>query len=181
MLPAFRKDGSVNVVIESPRGASVKFKYDPKDKVMTISRPLPIGLTFPYDWGFVPSTRASDGDPLDAVVLWDCSSYPGVVISSRLIGVLKVEQNNAVTKKRERNDRVAVLPLKAPRHESVTSVFDLSERARAEIEHFFVATVAFENKGLAILGWADARAAEQIVREAARNYRSRNAKRPRRS
>jgi inorganic pyrophosphatase len=68
-LPALRKDGSLNGVVESPRGSSVKFKYDLEDDVMTVSRPLPAGLTYPQDWGFVPSTRADDGDPLDAWIL----------------------------------------------------------------------------------------------------------------
>ena len=55
----------------------VKFKYDPDEGVMMLARPLPLGLTYPYDWGFVPSTRAADGDPLDAVILWNGTSYPG--------------------------------------------------------------------------------------------------------
>jgi len=67
-------------MVESPRGSSVKFKYDPDDDVMVLSRPLPAGLAYPYDWGFVPSTRAADGDPLDAVIVWDGTSYPGVVV-----------------------------------------------------------------------------------------------------
>ena len=77
MLSTFRKDGSLNVMVESPRGSSVKFKYDPDDEVMMLARPLPLGLIYPYDWGFVASTRAADGDPLDAVILWDGSAIQG--------------------------------------------------------------------------------------------------------
>ena len=55
-----------------------------------MSRPLPAGVTFPFDWGFVPSTEASDGDPLDALLLWDVPSFPGVVVPCRAIGVLQV-------------------------------------------------------------------------------------------
>jgi len=74
---AFRRDGSINVMVESPRGSAIKFKYDQNDRAMTVSRPLPLGLVFPFDWGFIPGTRAADGDPLDAFILWDGSSYPG--------------------------------------------------------------------------------------------------------
>ena len=70
-LPAFSDKTTCHVVIESPRGSTVKFKYDPEHRVMSLSRPLTAGLAYPYDWGFVPSTRASDGDPLDAFVMWD--------------------------------------------------------------------------------------------------------------
>lgn len=84
----------MNVIVESPKGASIKLKYDVSTGVMTVSRPLQAGLTYPFDWGFIPGTRGADGDPLDAMVLWDSASYPGVLIPSRLIGMLCVEQTN---------------------------------------------------------------------------------------
>src|SRR5690349_3475837 len=85
--------GTLHVVVESPRGASVKWKFDPALNAFTLSRPLPLGLTYPYDWGFVPSTRAPDGDPLDAMVLWEQPAFPGAVLPCRVIGPLKVAQD----------------------------------------------------------------------------------------
>jgi len=164
VLQAFRPGGSINVVVESPRGSSVKFKYDPDDEVMTLSRPLPAGLVYPYDWGFVPSTQAPDGDPVDAVILWDASSYPGVVIPCRAIGLIKVEQTNAASKRRERNDRLTMVPIEAPRHRDLTSVFDLPARVRKELEQFFLHAVAFENKAVKILGWSGPEAADRYLR-----------------
>jgi inorganic pyrophosphatase len=163
-LPAFVDDGAVNVVVESPRGTMLKLKYDPGRDVLTLSRPLPVGLTYPHDWGFIPSTRASDGDPLDVVILWDGVSYPGIVISCRPIGVLRVEQTNPKTYARERNDRLVVLPTTAARWDSVCSVFDVAERVRLELEQFFAAAVAFERKELAILGWGDRDDAIALIR-----------------
>jgi inorganic pyrophosphatase len=168
MIRAFRKDGSVNVMVESPRGSSVKFKYEPKDKVMTISRPLPEGLVYPYDWGFIPSTRAADGDPIDAVIVWDCASYPGVVIPCRLIGVLKAEQTNRETKRRERNDRLFALPTEAPRQSHIKSVFDLTKRQRDELKQLFLHAVYFEDKKLELLGWEGPAEADKLVRSASR-------------
>jgi inorganic pyrophosphatase len=63
----FRRDGSLNVVIETPRGSTAKFTYDNETGSIIASRPLPLGIAYPYDWGFVPGTHASDGDPLDAM------------------------------------------------------------------------------------------------------------------
>ena len=65
-LPAFVRGSVFRVVVESPRGASVKLKFDTDSGVMSLSRPLTLGLTYPFDWGFVPGTRMSDGDPADA-------------------------------------------------------------------------------------------------------------------
>lgn len=153
-LPAFRPDGAINVIVESPRGSALKLKYDATHGVMTLSRPLPAGLAYPFDWGFVPSTRAPDGDPLDAAILWDGASYPGIVIACRAIGILAVEQTNKISHKRERNDRLAMLPVDAPRHADIESVFDLSKRLRDEFEEFFRHAVAFEGKAVEFLGWS---------------------------
>ena len=143
------------MIVESPRGSRAKFKYDTQSGLITLSRPLPAGLTYPYDWGFVPGTRAQDGDPLDAMVIWDCSSYPGVLLRCRPLGVLRVEQRNRGSGQRERNDRLLVVPVKAARGESLRRIHDLHARVRAELEHFFAASVAFEGKDLRLLEWAD--------------------------
>ena len=52
---------------------------------------LPLGAAFPYYFGFIPSTRAADGDPLDVLVLSDAGLFPGVVVGVRLLGVLDAE------------------------------------------------------------------------------------------
>jgi inorganic pyrophosphatase len=172
-LPAFADEGAIHVVIESPRGSALKFKYDPKLGAIRLSRPLPLGLAYPHDWGFIPSTRASDGDPVDAIVVWDGVSYPGVVIACRPIGVLQIEQTRAGSRKRERNDRLAMLPVEAARWESVRSVFDLSERTRLELEHFFRGAVAFERKELSLLGWKGPADAMKLIRRYSRSPRPR--------
>ncbi|HJZ76687.1 MAG TPA: inorganic diphosphatase [Vicinamibacterales bacterium] len=170
-IPAtpFRSDGSLNVVVETPRGAVAKFKYDDETGMMMLSRPLPLGIAYPWDWGFVPSTKAADGDPLDAMVLWDTASYPGIVVPSRIIGLLRVEQRNVRTDNRERNDRLFVLPTKAPRVEQVHSVFDLPQRVRDEIERFFLNVVAFEGKDVRILGFDGPEEGDRLVRASARS------------
>jgi inorganic pyrophosphatase len=157
--------GGVNVVVESPRGSSVKIKFDSSLGVFTVSRPLVAGLVYPHDWGFVPSTRVADGDPLDAMVLWDHASFPGVVIACRLIGVVGVEQNSKKTPgTRERNDRIIALPLNAPQFDHLRDVHDLPARKRKELEAFFVAATTFENKDVKLQGWSGADEAYALVK-----------------
>jgi inorganic pyrophosphatase len=168
-LPAIDRSDHVQVVIESPRGSSLKLKYDPERGVFTLSRPLPIGLVFPHDWGFVPSTRGPDGDPVDAMVIWDEASFPGLVLSCRLIAILQVEQNSrrrAGT--RERNDRLIAVPVEARRYDRVRDVGDLSSRLRKELETFFLASTALEGKDLKVLGWSDASAAMALIKPRSR-------------
>jgi len=166
MLRPFRDDGSVNIIVESPRGSTVKFKYDTETGAMMLSRQLPLGVVYPYDWGFIPSTRAADGDPLDAMVLWDGVSFPGVVLPSRLIGILRVEQTTIAKPVAENNDRVLAIPMKAARFGHVRTIFDLAERVRLELEQFFVSVVAFEGKQLRLSGFDGPDEADRLLRAA---------------
>jgi inorganic pyrophosphatase len=172
-IPSFVSDDVFHVVVESPRGSQLKLKYEPRWEAMGISRPLPIGVTFPFDWGFIPSTQAADGDPLDAMVLWDVPSYPGVVLACRAIGVLQVEQNrsNHDRSERVRNDRILVIPLEARRECEVVEAAGLPPRVRLELEQFAIAATALEGKDVGIIGWGDAGAALGLVRTAAAQKR----------
>lgn len=166
-IPARAAGGAVHVVVESPRGATVKLKYEPEFAAFGVSRPLPIGLRYPFDWGFVPQTVGPDGDPLDAMLVWDVPSYPGVVVPCRLLGVVQLEQNAEQGNSRVRNDRILAIPTEAPRIIWRT-VADLPPRLREELACFFVAVVALENKKISILGWEGPAAAEELIRRSVR-------------
>jgi inorganic pyrophosphatase len=162
-LSPFDDDGALRVVVESPAGAAVKLKYDPELRLMTLKRPLPLGLRYPCDWGFVPGTKAEDGDPVDAMIVWDASSWPGVLVVCRPIGVIEVEQDDPDRKTRVRNDRMLVLPVADHRDESVRHYRDLPERRRAELEAFLLASVQFERKNVEIIGHAGPDAALALI------------------
>jgi inorganic pyrophosphatase len=167
-LPSFDAQGNLHVIVESPRGSRLKLKYEPEHALFTLSRPLPLGIAYPYDWGFVPSTCAPDGDPLDAMVVWDESSYPGLLLTCRTLGALVVEQSNKRDPSvRERNNRVIAVPVGAPRFESIHNVNDLPTRVRDEIEAFFLASTTFEHKHLRLLGWSEPHGAVEMIRASA--------------
>ncbi|WP_246774062.1 inorganic diphosphatase [Bradyrhizobium diazoefficiens] len=56
------------------------------------------GLTYPYDWGFIPSTQAEDGDPLDVLIIHVSQTYPGVVLRCRPIGILEILQKRQLVR-----------------------------------------------------------------------------------
>ena len=102
--PFAGKEGYVHVVIDTPRGSRNKYKWDSKLGLFKLSHVLTAGAVFPFDFGFVPGTRAADGDALDVLVLTDEPLTTGCVVYSRLIGVIEAEQTEAG--KTFRNDRM---------------------------------------------------------------------------
>jgi inorganic pyrophosphatase len=129
-LPPFTEDGDVHVVVETPRGSRAKFAFDPKLETFALSKSPLTGLTYPHDWGFVPSTKADDGDPLDIMVIHDAATFPGLVVTCR------VEQKSK--KKSERNDRLFAVPRRSHSERALKDVADLSKPIREELEKFFV-------------------------------------------
>ena len=150
-LPTWADDEHVFAVVETPRGSTCKLDLDPDLRVFTLAKPLMAGLSYPYDWGFIPSTKAEDGDPLDVLIIHDAQTYPGVVLKCRPVGVLEVEQQSGG--KKERNDRVFAVPDRSPLETDLKDIRHLPSRACEELEEFFRATNALESKKLKFLGW----------------------------
>jgi inorganic pyrophosphatase len=167
-LPTFTKDGDVHVVVETPRGSAAKFDYDPELQSFTLAKSLLIGLSYPHDFGFIPSTKAEDSDPIDAMVIHNATTFPGLVLSCRVIGVLQIEQRGK--SKVERNDRVFAVPRRSHSEQDIEDVAELNEAVRAELEKFFIATDELENKELRILGWKGPKAAVQAIKQAAKAF-----------
>jgi len=165
-LPARDQQGNVRVVVEAPRGSGLKLKYEPSLGVFEHGRMLPLGLTYPYDWGFIPGTRAEDGDPLDALVITDVPAWPGVVIPCRALGaVLVVDKEDG---EKERNDRLVLIPSTAERFDHLKTPDSLPGRMREELEQFFRNTVFFSAKQTRILGWKGPKHAEKLIARAQR-------------
>ena len=178
-LPARAANELFRVVVETPRGSNLKLKYEPELGVFMISRPLALGLSYPFDWGFVPSTSAPDGDPLDAMVLMDGGSYPGVVIACRPIGVLSVTQKKSNGELgRERNDRLIVVAARSNHYDQIHDVRELPLGTRQELEAFFANVVAFEKKDLELEGWAGPDTAVALISECGEAFARKHARRP---
>ena len=167
-LPAFGGGGRVHVVVESPRGARVKLKFETALSAFCYSRPLPEGISYPYDWGFVPSTVNEDGDPVDALVLHDIPTFPGTVIPCRPLGVLQVSQSEKGCTRR--NDRVLFQPIGDPSEDDIRDVRDLPARVKKQLEQFFVAAALGTGKRLKFLGWRNAAQARRLVDAGAKAY-----------
>ena len=167
-LPPFSENGDVHVVIETPRGSRAKLAYDPKLETFALTKSLLTGLTYPHDWGFVPSTKAGDGDPLDIMVIHDAATFPGLVLTCRVIGILQIEQKSK--NKKERNDRLFAVPRRSHSERGLRDVRDLTKPIQAELEKFFIATDELEDKELEIIGWKGPKIAFKAIKDAAKSF-----------
>jgi inorganic pyrophosphatase len=173
------KSGELLVVVDTPRGSAVKFKYDEELRVFTIARFLPSGLVFPFDFGFVPGTRAGDGDDLDVVLLMEGSSFPGCLVQARLLGVLEAKQ-----KKRGRmvrDDRLIAVASKSLAYRRVRRLRDLGRETLDGIERFFAASNQAEGRRFEALGRFGAVRARAILERSLLNSGARHPKRRSRS
>jgi len=139
-----------NVVIETPKGSRNKYKFDPKLAAFKLSRVLPEGMSFPYDFGFLPRTRGDDGDPLDVLLLMDEPAFCGCVVPSRLIGLIEARQTEG--KKQVRNDRLVAVPDACRAASDLCTMREIGKERLREIEAFFQNYNRELGKGFEILG-----------------------------
>src|SRR5579871_4460862 len=119
------KKGTCRAIIETPKGSRNKFDYDPDTNLFMLGGLLPEGMMFPFDFGFVPSTRGEDGDPLDILVLMDAPAHSGCLIDVRLVGVIMAEQSQ--DGKTEVNDRLVGVAVHYYQHEDIDTIEDISK------------------------------------------------------
>jgi inorganic pyrophosphatase len=140
----------LRVVIETPKGSRNKFAFDSYERIFELKTVLPAGMTFPYDFGFVPSTKADDGDPIDVLVLMDEPAFPGCVLKCRPLGVIEGEQVGK--REKVRNDRIVAVEQDAHSWADIKSIHDLGKQFEQELENFFVNYHRISNKTYRILG-----------------------------
>jgi inorganic pyrophosphatase len=158
----FGGDGELRVVVEVPRGSTVKLAYEPELKGFVVSRCLPLGLTYPFDWGFIPGTKGGDGDPVDAIALHDSATYPGVILPCKPIGMIEIkEKKNGETRT---NNRIIAMPTWNDKLAEFERATELPERLKEELERFFLDTAFFTSKKLKLKGWFDGKEAKRYIK-----------------
>jgi inorganic pyrophosphatase len=126
----------IPVIIETPKGSAFKYTYEPKKHLFKLTKVLPAGMTFPFDFGLIPDTKGEDGDPLDMIVIAEFESFAGCIMDCRVIGGIKAEQTER-DGKTLRNDRFIGIPVVSQLFAEINSTEDLPKKIIDQLEAFF--------------------------------------------
>lgn len=152
----------VTAIIESPKGSGYKYNYEPDMNCFKLSKVLPAGLVFPFDFGFIPNTKGEDGDPLDIIVISEIVSFPGCCMDCRIIGAIKALQTER-DGKTVRNDRFLGVPVVSQLFANIHDFEDLPEGIITQIENFFKNYNAQAGKQFQVTERVKSTAAAQMV------------------
>lgn len=160
-----KQKGTINVMIEIPKGCRNKYEYDKDRKVIKFDRMLFSAVHYPSDYGFVPDTLAQDGDPLDALVLvWE-PTFPGCFIEAKPVGLFKMWDEKGP------DEKILCVPIGDPLWNHIKSLKDVPPHLLKEIEHFFMIYKDLEDKKTGVEGWEDRAAAIRIIKESRQRHK----------
>ncbi|MEZ7845216.1 MAG: inorganic diphosphatase [Rhodospirillales bacterium] len=164
----------VNVIIEIPiGGVPVKYELDKESGAMYVDRFLHTAMYYPCNYGFIPHTLSDDGDPTDAAVLGQIPVIPGVVIRSRPVGVLIMEDESGI------DEKILCVPVDElhPYYSDVTSIRDLRPVLLDQIAHFFEHYKDLESgKWVKVQRWGEAEEATDLIRQGMERARNSDTK-----
>ena len=158
------------VVIEIPYGSQNKYELDPETGALYLDRVLFSSEFYPFNYGFIPSTKAEDGDALDVAVLLTNPVPPMTVVRARAIGILKKIDGG------DRDDCVIAVPVDDPRFKDISDLNDIASHTREEIVDFFANYKRLQNKKVDIEGYFSKEEAVKVVKNHLNNYPSPNSK-----
>jgi inorganic pyrophosphatase len=164
-LPAYDESGNVNAVVEAVKGTRNKFKFHLERGLFVHDSVLPAGAIYPFDFGFVPSTIADDGDPIDVLILMDEPAFVGAVVPVRLIGAITAKQRERGGPT-QRNDRLIGVAAQSVIYRDFKRLDDLPTALIEQIEHFWISYNELKGKDFTPLDRVGARAASNLVRRA---------------
>ncbi len=146
-----------NVVVEIPKGSQDKYEYDETLDVVKLDRVLYGSERFPFNYGFIPQTRALDGDHADAVLLTTNPINAGIVVEARAIGFMEMIDGGEI------DNKIICVPTKDPRFTDILSMDDLPAHTTKEIQNFFETYKLLQKKTVEIKGFDSAERARQEI------------------
>lgn len=162
----------VNVIVEVPVGGEpIKYELDKASGTLFVDRFLYTPMRYPGNYGFVPHTLSSDGDPVDVLVCNTRAIAPGAVIPCRPVGVLVMEDDGGG------DEKIIAVPSSrtTQRYDKVHTYTDLPSITIEQIQHFFEHYKDLEpDKWVQIKEWGHADTARRMIVEAIERHAASN-------
>jgi inorganic pyrophosphatase len=155
----------VNVIIEIPSGSKCKYELDKISGIIRVDRIIASAVYYPGNYGFIPQTLAEDNDPIDALVLSQISFYPGIIVRSRPIGVMRMTDTG------EPDDKILCVPARDPYYQQIKSADGLPPNMVAEIKEFFRVYKNLEEKEVIIRGVESIEVAVELIKNSITAYK----------
>ena len=154
-----------DVVVEIPAGSRNKYEINHSTGEVRLDRMLFTATRFPHDYGFVKNTLSLDGDPLDALVMLDEPTFPGCVVSCRVIGMFRM------TDEKGGDDKLLCVPAGDIRKANLQDIDNVPSYELDEIKHFFEVYKTLE-PGKEVHGgeWVGHEAAEEEIKNSYNRY-----------
>jgi inorganic pyrophosphatase len=162
----------VRMIVEIPKKSGNKYEYDAALGVFRLDRALYSPMHYPGDYGFIPGTRAEDGDPLDVLALVEEASFTGCLIEVRPVGILNMVDND------QADQKIIAVPTRNPRYDEVHTMDQIFPHVRREIEHFFSIYKELEGKKTQMKGWGNPADARDVIAQSRKTYLTRKAPAP---
>ncbi len=161
MTASHRADfpGTVDIVVEIPRGSRNKYEFDEETGIFRLDRVLSSAVFYNFDYGFIEDTRAADGDHTDALLIIDEPTFTGCHVWARPIGGLEMSDENGF------DFKVLCVALGDPHQAHINRLEQVRPHRLVEIEHFFQTYKLLEKKETEVLGWRDRNRALEVLRE----------------
>ena len=158
----------INVIIEIPKDADpVKYEVDKATGAIFVDRILSTPMRYPCNYGYIPKTLADDGDPVDVLVITPVPLIPGVVVTCRPIGVLKMNDEAGG------DNKLLAVPI-----DKILSIYtqwqkpeDMNPMRLKTIAHFFEHYKDLEpGTWVKVLGWEGPESAKKEIMDGIANY-----------
>ncbi len=156
----------INTIVECPRGSMNKYEIDKETGLIALDRVLHTAQSYPVEYGFAPQTLWDDGDALDVLILATEPIHPGILVKSRVVGLMKMIDSG------DSDDKVITVPVDDPRWAEVKEIGDVNQHTLKTIKHFFETYKKLQNKEVTIQGFEDKASALAAVTRSVQMYKA---------
>ena len=170
VTPGANAPEEFNVIIEIPMNADpIKYEVDKESGALFVDRFMTTAMHYPFNYGYIPQTLADDGDPVDVLVITPFALTPGVVVTCRAIGVLKMDDEAGG------DSKLLAVPI-----DKILGIYthwqkpeDMNQLRLKAIQHFFEHYKDLEaGKWVKVRGWEGPESAKEEIRQGVLSYQA---------